>query len=250
MTEQEWLQATDPGPMLSFLKGRVSKRKQRLFAVACCRHFWTDMTQTDQQVVEVAELFADGRVDEQQLVVARQNAAVPIDLFDLIDEGDELPLAVATEQVQRDNTRKAFAGLHALMAAVRLRPDLRIDEITYPLLKAAYWSGPGGYETACINARYAAREAERAKQMMTIRCMFGNPCRPVSIDSAWLVWNDKTVTRIAELIYEERAFDRLPILADALEESGCTDAAILNHCRQQGVHTRGCWAVDLLLNKS
>jgi hypothetical protein len=66
----------------------------------------------------------------------------------------------------------------------------------------------------------------------------------------WLAWNENTVPRLAQTIYDERAFDRLPILADALEEAGCTDTAILDHCRQPGEHYRGCWAVDLLLGKS
>ena len=59
-----------------------------------------------------------------------------------------------------------------------------------------------------------------------------------------------TVVQLAQSIYDDRAFDRLPILADALEEAGCTDAAILDHCRGPGPHVRGCWAVDLLLGKT
>jgi hypothetical protein len=65
-----------------------------------------------------------------------------------------------------------------------------------------------------------------------------------------MTWRDETVTRLAASIYDKRAFDRLPILADALEEAGCTDAAILEHCRGPGPHVRGCWVVDLLLGKS
>jgi hypothetical protein len=57
------------------------------------------------------------------------------------------------------------------------------------------------------------------------------------------------VTALAKAIYGERAFDRLPILADALEEAGCTNAELLGHCRQPGVHVRGCWVVDLVLGK-
>ncbi|HEY7330944.1 MAG TPA: hypothetical protein VH592_25120 [Gemmataceae bacterium] len=60
---------------------------------------------------------------------------------------------------------------------------------------------------------------------------------------------NNTVIALAEAIYDERAFDRLPILADALEEAGCTNADILNHCRQPGEHVRGCWVVDLILGK-
>ena len=82
-----------------------------------------------------------------------------------------------------------------------------------------------------------------------LRCIFGNPFRPVTINPAWLTWNDGTVQKVAQGIYVERAFDRLPILADALEEAGCTSQEILNHCRQPGEHVRGCWVVDLVLGK-
>jgi hypothetical protein len=55
---------------------------------------------------------------------------------------------------------------------------------------------------------------------------------------------------MAQNIYQDRTFENLPLLADALEDAGCTDAAILSHCRKPGVHVRGCWAVDLLLGKT
>jgi len=80
-------------------------------------------------------------------------------------------------------------------------------------------------------------------------CVFGDPFRFVAVDGNWLKWNDATVPHIAQAIYDDRAFDRLPVLADALEEAGCTDAAILDHCRGPVPHVRGCWVVDLLLGK-
>ena len=70
------------------------------------------------------------------------------------------------------------------------------------------------------------------------------------LDPAWLAWNDGTVRRLAAAIYEERAFARLPVLGDALEEAGCRDEGVLTHCREPGPHVRGCWLVDLLLGKS
>jgi hypothetical protein len=79
-----------------------------------------------------------------------------------------------------------------------------------------------------------------------LRDIFGNPFRPVTLDPAWAT---TTVKHLAQAIYTDPAFDRLPILADALEEAGCTDADILNHCRGPGPHVRGCWVVDLLLGK-
>jgi hypothetical protein len=68
----------------------------------------------------------------------------------------------------------------------------------------------------------------------------------VAVDSVWLT---STVVQLARSAYDNRAFDHLPILADALEEAGCTDAAILGHLRGPGPHARGCWVVDAFLGK-
>jgi hypothetical protein len=84
----------------------------------------------------------------------------------------------------------------------------------------------------------------------TLHDLFGNPFRPVSANPAWLAWNDGTIPELAQAIYNQRAFDRLPVLADALEVAGCTNADILTHCRSEGPHVRGCWVVDLLLGKA
>jgi hypothetical protein len=80
--------------------------------------------------------------------------------------------------------------------------------------------------------------------------MFPNEYRPVLVDAAWLTWNDATIHKLAHSIYADRAFDRLPILADALEDAGCDNADILAHCRGPGPHVRGCWVVDLILGKT
>ena len=76
--------------------------------------------------------------------------------------------------------------------------------------------------------------------------IFGRQDAPVAAEPAWRTSN---VTALAQAIYDDRAYDRLPILADALEDAGCTNAAVLNHCRLAGEHVRGCWVVDLLLGK-
>jgi hypothetical protein len=79
-----------------------------------------------------------------------------------------------------------------------------------------------------------------------LRDIFGNPFRPVTLDPRWLT---ASVVDLASAIYEERAFERMPILADALMDAGCDNDDILNHCRGDGPHVRGCWVVDLLLGK-
>jgi hypothetical protein len=93
------------------------------------------------------------------------------------------------------------------------------------------------------------RKEERRAQSNTLRCLFGNPFHVTEIQKSWLIWHDDTIPKIAETIYGNRAFAELPILADALEEAGCDNADILEHCRSGGEHVRGCWVVDLLLGK-
>jgi hypothetical protein len=83
-----------------------------------------------------------------------------------------------------------------------------------------------------------------------LRDVFGNPFRPTSPNSSWFICNDGAIRKTAQAIYDDHAFDRLPLLADALEDAGCTDVDILSHCRAPGEHVRGCWVVDLLLGKS
>ena len=73
-----------------------------------------------------------------------------------------------------------------------------------------------------------------------------NPFRPVTIDRSLLT---TTVVKLAQQIYAKRTFDRLPSLADTLEEAGCDNAKLLSHCRGPGPHVRGCWVVDLVLGK-
>jgi hypothetical protein len=71
------------------------------------------------------------------------------------------------------------------------------------------------------------------------------------VGPALLKWNDETVVKVARGIYDDRAFDRMPILADALIDAGCESDDILAHGRQEGaVHTKGCWVLDLLLGRS
>ena len=93
----------------------------------------------------------------------------------------------------------------------------------------------------------AAVRSEEGAQADLLRDIIGNLFRPVSLDPAWLTPN---VLELAQSIYDERAFDRMPVLADTLEEAGCDNADILNHCRGPGPHVRGDWVIDLVLGKS
>jgi hypothetical protein len=79
-----------------------------------------------------------------------------------------------------------------------------------------------------------------------LRDIFGNPFRPVTIDPAW---RTPVVTAIAHTVYDERRVSDLPVLADALEDAGCSGSDLLAHLRGPGPHVRGCWALDKLLGR-
>jgi hypothetical protein len=100
-----------------------------------------------------------------------------------------------------------------------------------------------------VDARGDPGTAGAAARVSLLRDIFGNPFRPVRVESTWLRWNDGTVKKIAEGAYDEDAFDRLPILHDALLDAGCDDEDLLAHCRTPEGHVRGCWVIDALLGK-
>jgi hypothetical protein len=133
-----------------------------------------------------------------------------------------------------------------------------IDEAWYEMARYILWHNERRVRASSIGIVGAERvqvairaenqivATEEQGAMGSLRDIFGNPFRPVTLDPACRTSN---VLSLAQTIYDERAFDRMPILADALEDGGCTNAEILQHCRQPGEHVRGCWVVDLLLRK-
>ena len=224
MTEAEWLTCTDPEKMLEFLRGKASERKLRLFAVACCRRIWRLFKDdNNRRAVEVSERLADGLATNAE----RRSAA----------------LAAGGGSGDAGGAAACAVGVPPLHAAERASANAASAFATaseLPLL-SNYQINPAWQRLV---------DAERASQCNLLRNIFGNPFRHVTLDPTWPSWSDGTVVKLAQSIYDDRAFDRLPILADALEEAGCTDADILAHCREPSEHVRGCWVVDLLLGKS
>ena len=94
-----------------------------------------------------------------------------------------------------------------------------------------------------------ARRQNDADLAVLLFDIFGNPFRPVAVDPGWLIWHDGLLVSMARRMYDSRDFADMPILADALEEAGCTNPAVLSHCRGSETHVRGCWVVDILLGK-
>jgi hypothetical protein len=236
MTEAEWLACDHPRPMLTFLNNTVSDRSLRLLAVACC---WRVGHLADQEgevarlegraLLELAERLADGEATDQ--------------------ECDQVP---APDYGSANHFQNA-ARLAALQD-VRNNVEDSLDTAALVAGVAAYVAvgerNPHATDLVGEDAMMEAREKEWEEQAALIRELFGNPFRPSSVGAFLLVWSEGIIRKLAEGIHADRAFDRMPILADALEEAGCADDAILTHLRSPGPHVRGCWALDLLLGKS
>jgi hypothetical protein len=244
MTEAEWVACTDPQKMLEFLHERSSPRKMRLFACACSRAVWRCMTdERGRWAVEVAERFADDGATVEEMKAAADGAEIA-----------EYDAAADADDTDAEAQSRSHAMGAAYWTAASAETAVRAISLgRHPAVMAANAAIDAVVWDALAIARDADYEQEahrvRAVQARLARCIFGNPFHPVVIDPSWLARNGGTVVRLAQAIYAERAFDRLPILSDALEEAGCHDADILVHCRGPGPHCRGCWVVDALLGK-
>jgi hypothetical protein len=103
-----------------------------------------------------------------------------------------------------------------------------------------------GYEGQHYSVADALIHSERRSQADLVRDIFGNPFRKVKFSPSW---RTDTAMSLARAMYESRDFSAMPILADALQDAGCDNDDILVHCRGPGPHVRGCWVVDLVLEK-
>jgi hypothetical protein len=235
MTEAEWLACHSPKAMLDFLRARVGPRKLRLFAVACCRRVWPLLTDPrSRAAVEVVERYADGLASPEEM-----------------HDAYRLARAVARAAwkdvgVARDDP-DAVAAAHKAAEAARAAAEAACEESAVAATAVAAAAGCTAY--AADPALQAHVAAEHRAQCRLLRCVVGNPFRPASVEPAWLAADGGAAVELAHRIYQGRAFERLPELAGALAHQGCTDEAILGHCRPGGEHVRGCWVVDIILSK-
>src|SRR5947209_6497363 len=122
---------------------------------------------------------------------------------------------------------------------------------SHRLVRAAYLAafavggGAGNIETHLHGA--TTELVDGPTQSRLLRCIFGDPFRPLVHG---LAPRTTALVSFARTIYEERTMDCLPILGDMLEEAGCTDTEMLNHCHQPRGHVRGCWVLDALLREA
>ena len=214
MTEAEWVAATEPAVLFGYGRNHFSDRKLRLFACEACYRVWDYLTPTCQEALSVLVQYADGLADKDELSGA-QNRAV-----ESLRCAEDEAVYFATDADTWMAAREAIYGVAG---------------------KEIIWGWPGRNETNVVE-QY--RELAIAADLL--RDIFGNPFRPVTFSPAW---RTDTAVALAQQMYDAREFHAMPILADALQDAGCDNPDVLNHCRESGPHVRGCWVVDLVLGK-
>ena len=222
MRKREWLCCSDPVTMLHEVWGQSNQRRLRLFALVAGQRLWAGL---DSSACRLAIESAWQLAEE---TTACETTAVPFDDA-LRDEYLEACGAGSWEKAELVNI-VGHLFRNPAEAAWKLLTPVRIIAMETP---------PTLLNTSEMNA-----------SCRLMRDIFGDRGRVPPLDSTWLTWNDGAIRKLAQVLYDDRAFDRLPLLADALEDAGCSDADILTHCRGGGEHARGCWVVDLLLGKT
>ena len=254
MTEALWLSSDDPRPMLRYLIGkdeprvqdiesfpdsRGSDRKLRLFACACYHRIAHVLPHpVARDAILTAERFADGAASAAEFQAADARIR---ELADAIEpqwrasDGDE---------------RRALHPTHAALALAGVVCWCEPQKAAWyassnAYLEYPYLANPG--VDVHSPSRYEAEAAEKRAQCRLLREIFGNPFRPPAFSSEW---RTDTAIALARQMYEAREFSAMPILADALQDAGCDNAGVLNHCRDpNATHVRGCWVLDLVLGK-
>jgi hypothetical protein len=263
MTETEWLEYEHPNGMHHFV-GNKPKRKLRLFACACCRRIWHLLTdERCRRAVEIAEQYADGLIEESDCAKAWRELALR-SWEERMDTNNNYAFRAAEHTVELSEEDDPSGGAYGAAWGGAWDAAYAVEfSVEVPSVGRGWVAGALGILALVVTPeaearrqarrRYEAdapkrnaREQEEKAQCSVMRDIFGNPFRPVPCSPAWRTSN---VISLAQTIYDERQFDRMPILGDALEDAGCTSQEILNHCRQTGEHVKGCWVVDLILGK-
>lgn len=251
MTEAEWLAADDPQPLLASERGNISDRKLQLFACACCRRLiGLFPNAVMRHAIEVGELDADQLASGEDLtrleaeVASWLNSRHTQHSFNENTHAELSALRTAQSLTRRDPMDRATLAKYtsrdaanAVHIAANDRRAIREAPAT-EMIKVA---------RATWQAAQKAYAAELRAQAALLRDIVGNPFRQATFDEGW---QRPEVVIFADIIYEKYEFGRMVELGDLLADIGCTEPAILAHCRGMDEHVRGCWVLDKLLGKS
>jgi hypothetical protein len=242
MTESDWLSTDNPFRLFQHVRSRLSARKLQLLACGCCRLLAPHLSAAQWEALGVVERHADGLADADAFQQVKDR---------WLGEVRDMVVATPTGGVLPATTEAAAA--ESLVMAVSVPIDQGLRRV-HELVAVALARHVG------VGAKAAVRDLRRAV-CEVYREVVGNPFRErvvagpewLTADrraAPWMLKVSETARAIALGVQAEQAFDRLPILADALEDDGCNDAELLTHLRHHSHHLRGCWALDLVLGKS
>jgi hypothetical protein len=249
MTESEWLDCADPDPMLKLLRDRSGDRKLRLFALACCSRIDRLITHPDSRAaLEFAERHLESGVAQRRGRATMERAA------------RKAHRAAYTRMMSASGGVERARGLIVSNAFNAAAAILNRDPYFAALYAAAFsaWALAWEAQVAAGTDTYPDlpnefKRSEERHQAGLLRCIF-NPFRTFV---QGLPCRTPTIRALAQAAYEERILPsgeldpaRLAVLADALEEAACSEQAILDHLRGIGPHVRGCFALDLIRDRS
>ena len=252
MTEAEWLACEYPDFMLRDVQDSLSERKQLLTAVGWCR--LVERLTTPERIGRLLAYLESIRVPSAEslplqeitklLDVAEQDADAPgpgtpnsakSTASQIADSVIQCLQNVPESEREHRATRRA---LEAILCGVADRGGDVSDPVSFAAMNAA----PEDEASQGVAVR-----GTDAAMVALLRDIAGNPFRPATFDPNW---RTSTAVALAQRIYDAKDFTLMPILADALQDAGCASDDVLDHCREpHGVHVRGCWVVDAVLNK-
>jgi hypothetical protein len=263
MTKEAWFNIEKPDAMLKFLqryaksrwldrfssrKSPLSDRQLRLFICGCCHRLWPLLDEQSQDAVNLAERYADEKATIEDLRnISAQVLTLPgvrwwrgwrskvftYQMQDPYDWAQGMACAAITDPDRLWSQALRVAGLDGVLS-------LCVEE------------KEGELRVGPLDAQdlYHSWIPASPSPSVILRDIVGNPfwIKP-SASTVWLTWNNEIVVKLAKSIDSESHFQHMTILGDALEEAGCDNQEILQHCRQQQSHVRGCWVIDWCLGK-
>ena len=223
-----WIEGKGVFDLIKSIQGLLGARRTRLLAVAFCDRV-VHLLQHDicRDWLEVARRYADKKAHRTEM--AKTHSA-------------------AEDAYVRFGQPTALRGMAIQSTLCALAYTLNPTRRYYAQVVATFAAQASGYDASDRTGQIVAYAPENALQLRLLRDVLGRPDDlPTAEIKDWLGWHGGLVPKLARGIYEDRVFEQLPILSDALEDAGCADEAMLAHCRGPGPHVRGCWVVDLLL---
>lgn len=232
LTTDQWNETADPQAMIRFLQSfhPIQERKARLLAIHCARRLWRELPAEGQKAIGLAEQYAERALDAERM-----------------DQGHE----TCYESLYR--SWAWVCGFFGDPELDFMQPNpwlIDWDRGSAPLILAyiATSREVGQFAEALVGwSELLGIETELLS--ILIRDLIRPDWSPLFVSSQWKQWNQGAIPAFAQYLYDSRQFKDMPILADALEDAGCDNEEILSHCRRGGWHYRGCWVLDLLLEK-